>query len=164
METRFHASNYELILPKRKNKKVIGLMKDEIGEKIMIKFVGLRAKTHSYWIDDSSEDKNVKGTKKCVRKRKLKFENYKDCLEATQLENKISFLEKNEINIESVKKNKKQFIRNNKSVLKTQQRFNSKSYVFTEEIYKIELSSNDDKRMQSIDSIETYGYRTSKDV
>ena len=45
-------------LPKGKNKKVIGLMADELGQKIMTKFVQLRAKTYSYLIDDSSEDKN----------------------------------------------------------------------------------------------------------
>ena len=60
----------------------------------MTKFVGLGAKTHSYLIDDSREDKKAKGTKTCVMKRKLKFENYKNCLEATQLENTISYLEK----------------------------------------------------------------------
>ena len=55
-------------------------MKDELGGKIMIKFVRLRAKTHSYLIDDGSEDKKAKGTKKCViKKRQLKFENYKNC-------------------------------------------------------------------------------------
>ena len=88
-------SNYELEcnsidrpLPKGKNKKVIGLMKDELGGKIMTKFVGLRAKTYSYLIDDGSEDKKAKSTKKCVIKRKLKFENYKSCLEGTQPENK----------------------------------------------------------------------------
>ena len=58
-------------------------MKDELGRKIMRKFVGLRAKTYSYLIDDSSEHKKAKGTKKCVIKRKLKFENYKNCLQAT---------------------------------------------------------------------------------
>ena len=57
-------------LPKGKNKKVIGLMKDELGRKIMTKFVGLRAKTYSYLIDDGSEDKKAKGTKECVIKRK----------------------------------------------------------------------------------------------
>ena len=56
-------------------------------------------------------------------------------------------------------------MRNNKSILKTQQRFENKRHsIFTEEINKNMLSSNDDKRMQSIDSIETYPYRTSKDL
>ena len=128
---------YELdrSLPKETNKKVIGLMKDELGEKIMTKFVGLRTKTYSYLIYDSSEDKKVRGTKKGAIKRKLKFENYKNYLEATQLDNEIKYLEK----------------------IKTQQKFKSERHnVFTEEINKIALSSNDDKKMQSIDSIETY--------
>ena len=73
----------------------------------MIKIVGLRAKTYSYLIDDGSEDKKVKGTKKCVVKRKLKSENYKDCLEATQLENEINYVEKNKIDIDRIKENHK---------------------------------------------------------
>ena len=65
VETRFHTSNYELDrpLPKGKNKTVIGLMNDELGEKIITKFAGIRTKTYSYWIDDGSENKNAKGTK-----------------------------------------------------------------------------------------------------
>ena len=65
VETRFDTWNYELDrpLPKGKNKKLIGLMYDEIGETIMKKFVGLRAKICSYLIDDSSEDKKAKVTK-----------------------------------------------------------------------------------------------------
>ena len=51
-------------------------MKDGLSEKIMTKFVGLRVKTYSDLIDDDSEDKKTKDTKKCVTKRKLKFENY----------------------------------------------------------------------------------------
>ena len=54
-------------------------MKDELGGEVMTKFVGLRTKTCSYLTHDGSEDKKVKGTKKCVLKRKLKFENYKNC-------------------------------------------------------------------------------------
>ena len=46
-------------------------MKDELGGKIITKFVGLRAKTYSYLIDASSEDKKAKDTKKYVMKRKL---------------------------------------------------------------------------------------------
>ena len=49
-------------------------MKDELGGKIMIKFVGLRVKTCSYLIDDDSKENKAKGTKKCVIKRKPKFE------------------------------------------------------------------------------------------
>ena len=64
-------------------------MKDELGGKIRI-----RAKTYSYLIGDSSEDKKAKGPKKCVIKRKRNFENYKNCSEATQLENKINYLKK----------------------------------------------------------------------
>ena len=60
-------------MPKGKNKKVIGLMKDELDGKILAKFLGLRAKTCSYLIDDGSEDKKVKGTKKFVIKRNLNF-------------------------------------------------------------------------------------------
>ena len=89
-------------MPKGKNEKVIGLIKDELGRKIMIKFVVLRAKTFSYLIDNRSEDERARGTKKCFIKRKLKFENYENCLEATHLENKINYLEKNEININSI--------------------------------------------------------------
>ena len=82
-------------------------MKDELGGKNVVKFVGLKAKTYSYLIDDNNEDKKAKGTKKCVIKRKLKFENYENYLEATKLENKIKHLEKNKINIDSLKKNHK---------------------------------------------------------
>ena len=69
-------------------------MKEELGGKIMKKFVGLRAKTYIYLIYDGSEGKKAKSTKKCVMKRKLKFENYKNCLEATQLEYQINYLKK----------------------------------------------------------------------
>ena len=51
----------------------------------MTKFVGLRSKTYAYLMDDDSEHKKAKRTKKCVIKRKLMFKNYKDC----QSNNKI---------------------------------------------------------------------------
>ena len=69
-------------------------MKDELDGKIMKKIVALRAKTSSYLIDDDSEDKKAKGTKKCVIKGKLEFENYKNYLEGTQLDNKINYIVK----------------------------------------------------------------------
>ena len=71
-------------MAKGKNKKIIGLIKDELGGKNLIKFFGLGAKTHSYLIDDGSGNKRAKGTKKCPIVRKPKFENYKNCFKATQ--------------------------------------------------------------------------------
>ena len=54
----------------------------------MTELVRLQRKTHSYLKDNNNEDKKAKGTKKCVIKRKLKFQDYKNCLEAAQTENK----------------------------------------------------------------------------
>ena len=90
--------------------------------------VGLRAKTYSCLIDDSCEDKKAKDTKECVIKKKLKFENYKNWLEATQLENKINHLEKNKIDKDRIKKSPKEFIRKNQLILKTQYRFKSEKH------------------------------------
>ena len=63
--------------PQKKNKRMIVLMKDELSGKILTEFVGLRQKTCSYLIDDDAENKTVKGTKKCVVKGILKFEDKK---------------------------------------------------------------------------------------
>ena len=131
VKKRFDTSNYEVdrSLPTGKNKNVIGLMKDELGGTIITEFVALRPKTYSYLTDDCKEDKKAKGTKKCVIKRDLKFNNYKDCL------------------------------LNDKVVLKSQQRFKSKKYdVYTENVNKIALSSNDDKRLPTFDISTTYPY------
>ena len=70
-DNRFDTSNYEVKrpLPIGKNKKVIGLTKDEVGGKIFTEFVTLRPKTYSYLTDDSKEDKKAKGTKKWVIKK-----------------------------------------------------------------------------------------------
>ena len=75
VEKRFDTSNYEVNrpLPKGRNKKVIELMKDELGGKIMTEFAARRPKTYSYLMDDGNSDKKAKGTKKCVIKRVLKF-------------------------------------------------------------------------------------------
>ena len=75
-------------------------MKYDLGGNLT-KLVGVRAKTYNYIINGGSENKKTKSTKRCVIKRKLKFENYKNCLEATQFENKINYLEKNKINRQS---------------------------------------------------------------
>ena len=67
-------------LPIGKNKKVPGLSKYELGGKIITELLALRPKTYPYLMDDGSDHKKTKGTKKCVIKQKLMFENYKNWL------------------------------------------------------------------------------------
>ena len=80
----FDTSNYDeedrRPLPIGTNKKVIGLFKDELGGKIMTEFYALRAKAYAYLMENGSEHKKAKGTKKCIVKRELIFNNYKDSL------------------------------------------------------------------------------------
>ena len=131
VENRFDTSNYEVNRPllMGRNKKVIGLMKDKLGGKIITEFITLRPKTYSYLTDDGKEDKKAKGTKKCVIKKMIKFNDYKKCL------------------------------LNNKVILKSQQRFISKKHdVYTENINKIAPSNNDDKRIISSNKIISYPY------
>ena len=131
VEKRFDTSNYECDrpLPTGKNKKVIGLMEDELGGRTITEFVALRPKTYSYLTDDCKGDKKAKGTKKCVIKRIIKFDGHKNCL------------------------------LNSEVILKSQQRFISKGHdVYTENINKIALSSNDDKKIVSSDKITSYPY------
>ena len=126
VERLFDTSNYNKKdnrpLPIGKNKKVIGMFKDEIGGKIMTEFCALRAKSYAFKLDDDTEIKKAKGTKKCIVKRELMFENYKDALF------------------------------NDKTIIRSQQRFRSYNHkVYTEEVNKIARSSNDDKRIQTYD-------------
>ena len=84
VEARFDTSGYSKtdfrLLPIGLNKKVTGLMKDELGGKIMTEFVALRPKLYSYKVLNGSEDKKCKRIKKCVVKKTLIFEDYKTCL------------------------------------------------------------------------------------
>ena len=140
-------------------------MKDELGGKIMVKFVELIAKAYSYLIDGISQNKKAEGTKKCVMKRKLKLENDENYLEATQLEKRMNHLKKSRIGKDSLKKNDKEFTKKNQLILKAQQRFKSEKHnVFIEKIVKIALSSNNDKIKQSIHLTETYANGMSKDL
>ena len=92
VEKRFDTSNYEVDrpLPTGKKKKVIGLMEDELGGKITTEFVILRPKAYTNLTDDDKEDKNAKGTKKCVIKRMIKFDDYKRCFLNGELNIKIA--------------------------------------------------------------------------
>ena len=84
VEKWFDISNYDenddRPLPIGKKKKVIGLFKNELGGKIMKEFCAVRAKTYAYLMDNDNEKKKARGTKKCVIKRRLMFENYTDSL------------------------------------------------------------------------------------
>ena len=131
VKERFDTSNYiyDRPLPMGVNKKVIGLMKDELGGDIITEFVALRPKPYSYITNDFIEMKKAKGTKKCVVKKMLRVEDYKKCLFS------------------------------NGKVLKSQQRFKSENHeVYTENINKIALSCDDDKRIVTSDRITSYPY------
>ena len=82
VKERFDTSNcaFDRPLPTGVNKKVIGLMKDELGGDIITEFVALRPEAYSYITNDFIEIKKAKGTKKCVVNKMLKFEDYKKCL------------------------------------------------------------------------------------
>ena len=131
VDNKFDTSNYEVnrLLPMEKNKKVLGLMKGELAGEIITEFITLRPKTYSYLTDNDKEDKKAKGTKKCEIKKTIKFNDYKKCL------------------------------LNDKVILKSQQRFISNKHdVYTENVNKIALSNNDDKRIISQDKITSYPY------
>ena len=130
VENRFDTSNYEVNrpLPMGKNKKIIGLMKDELGGKIITEFVTLKPKTYSYLTDDGKEDKKAKGTKKCIIKKMIKFNDYEKRL------------------------------LNDEVIFKSQKRFISKKHdVYIENINKIALRNND-KRIVSSDKTTSYPY------
>ena len=81
VESRFDTSGYVpgRPLPVGKNKKIIGLMEDELGGGITKEFITLRPKMYAYKVG-SSESKKCKGIKKCVVKKTISFEDYKNCL------------------------------------------------------------------------------------
>ena len=109
----------------------ICLFKDELRGKSIAEFCALRAKAYAYKLGDDTEVKKAKGTKKCIVEIEIILENYKDTLF------------------------------NNEVIIRSQQRFTSYNYkLYTEEVNKIALSSNDDKRIQTFDRVTTYLYGT----
>ena len=114
-------------LPIGLNKKVIGLMKDELGGAIMTEFMALRPKLYSYKKLDGSEDKKCKGIKKCIIKKTLTVEDYKTCLfiDSTEYRSQLMFR-------------------------------SSKHEVHTIEVNKVALNRDDDKRISKRDGISTF--------
>ena len=138
VEARFDTSGYSKTdfrpLAISLNRKVIGLMKDELGSKIMTEFVALRPKLYSYKVLDGSEGKKCKGIKKCVVKKTLTFEDYKACLfnDSTEYRSQLMFrLAKHEVH--------------------------------TIEVNKVALNRDDDKRISRKDGISTFA-RGHKDL
>ena len=128
VEERFDTSGYcvNRPLPIGLNKKVIGLMKDELGGGIMTEFVALRPKLYSYRKLDGTCDKKCKGIKKCIVKKTLIFEDYKNCL------------------------------LNPTNVCRSQLMFrSSKHEVHTVEVNKIALNRDDNKGIAKKDGIST---------
>ena len=113
-----------------KNRKVLGLFKHELGEKIII-VITLRPKTHQYLDDDSNDHKKAEDTKKCVIKQNLMFQNFKDCWS----------------NNKNVYGSQQRFKIYNHDV-------------YTEKVIKIPLSANDDKMLQIYDNITAYPHGT----
>ena len=133
---RFDTSGYcpNRPLPVGLNKKVIGLMKDELGGKIMTEFVVLRPKLYSYKKLDGSEDKKCKGIKKCVVKKTLTFEDYKTCLFSNSTEYRSQLMFRS-----------------------------SRHEVHTIKFNKLALNRDDDKRISRKDGISTFA-RGHKDL
>ena len=122
------------LLPIILNKKVIGLMKDELGGKIMTELVALRPKLYSYEKLDGSENKKCKGIKKCIVKKTLTFEDYKTCLFSDSTEYRSQLMFKS-----------------------------AKHEVHTIEVNKVALNRDDDKRISRKDGISTFA-RGHKDL
>ena len=114
------------------NKKVIGMFKDECGGKIMHEFVGLRAKLYSYKMYEGNEAKKCKGVKQSVVKKEITFKDYKDCLFGGLADGK----QMRTMNV----------IRSHRHE------------VYTEQVNKIALSAEDDKRVVMQDGVHTLAY------
>ena len=111
------------------NKKVLGMFKDEAAGKIIKEFVGLRAKLYSFIMDEGGETKKCKGVKKQVVESILTHEDYKTCLTT------------------------------GKEQLRKQNILRSYNHeVFTEEVNKIALSAEDDKRYILSDGVHTLAW------
>ena len=84
IEKRFDTSDYPTNHPSgiktELNSKVLGMFKDEAGEKQIVEVVGLITKLYSYKMLDGSIDKKCKGVTKNVTKRSIQFDDYRECL------------------------------------------------------------------------------------
>ena len=125
-DTSDYPENHPSGIPTGENKKVLGMMKDEVAGKIIKEFVGLRSKLYSFVMDDGGETKKCKGIKKQVVESSIRHEHYKTCLTT------------------------------GKELLRKQNILRSYDHeVYTEEVNKVALSALDDKRHILSDGMDT---------
>ena len=125
-DTSDYPENHPSGIPTGENKKVLGMMKDEVAGKIIKEFVGLRSKLYSFVMDDGGETKKCKGIKKQVVESSIRHEHYKTCLTT------------------------------GKELLRKQNILRSYNHeVYTEEVNKVALSASDDKRHILSDGMDT---------
>ena len=128
-DTSDYPENHPSGIPTGINKKVLGKFKDEAGGKIIKEFVGLRAKLYSYKMQEGEESKKCKGIKKQVVAKSITHEDYKTCL------------------------------RTGKEQLRKQNILRSYEHeIYTEEVNKVALSAEDDKRYILSDGVHTLAW------
>ena len=128
-DTSDYPKNHPSGIPTGINKKVLGMFKDEAAGKIIKEFVGLRAKLYSFKMEEGGESKKCKGVKKQVVENSITHEDYKTCLTT------------------------------GKEQLRKQNILRSYDHeVYTEEVNKIALSAQDDKRYILSDGVHTLAW------
>ena len=117
-------------IPVGKNKKVIGMFKDEVAGQQITHFVGLRPKLYSYIVEDGKNEKKCKGIKKSVVEKEITFDNYYNCLITGEKQ------------------------------MRTMNIFQSQCHdIYSKEVNKIALSCDDNKRKVLEDKVHTLALR-----
>ena len=129
-DTSDYPPNHKSGIPTGVNKKVIGMFKDEVAGRQITKFIGLRPKLYTFKIEDGSLTKKCKGVKKSVVKKGIDFENYFECLFTGEKQ------------------------------MRTMKIIRSENHdIYSKEVNKIALSSEDDKRVVLEDKVKTLALR-----
>ena len=129
-DTSAYPPNHPSGIPVGINKKVIGMFKDEVEGKQITHFIGLRPKLYSFKVEDGKDKKKCKGVKKSVVEKEIKFEHYKECLFSGEKQ------------------------------MRSMKTFQSECHdIYSKEVNKIALSSNDNKRIVLEDKIHTLALR-----
>ena len=129
-DTSDYPSNHPSGIPTGLNKKVIGMFKDEVAGKQITKFIGLRPKLYTFKIDDGNTSKKCKGVKKSVVSKGIDFEHYFECLFTGEKQMRSMKIIRSEAH-----------------------------EIYSKEVNKIALSSEDDKRIVLDNKVNTLALR-----